>query len=893
MEKYILKFSETGKRDVRMVGGKGANLGELVNAGFPVPPGFSITTAAFELFLERNNLTQYIDKELKGIDIANLAAVKKIAGNIQGLIRGAIMPEDLVSLILGAWRELGVDNLFAVRSSATAEDQLETSFAGQHDSYLNVFGAQQIWVALKNSWASLYNDRAIIYRVKNAIEHSQVKLAVVIQQMVYSDKSGIVFTAEPVTGKRTELVINAGFGLGEALVGGQVMPDIYRVDKKNWSIIERRVGDKQIAIRPAKQASGAFRENLSDDMRWAQVLTDQQIIELAGIAEKIEHHFLGQPQDIEWAIENERLYVVQSRPITGLYPRPHSPLDLDLPRLYFSFNYFQMMADPISPMGQSFIRMVFFRHPKQVSPDDNHYMIPAGGRLFVDLTNLLAFKLFRRNLPGLVSKMLDPIIGEELKLAANREEFHVKRSVTLRWSLIKICWLILPIIMRVIGNIFIWDAKKQKAQMMQAMEQQMTVNAQVLSKATTTLLRLEASSSMIEKITPMLLRYFLHNIASGILSFKILESTLMGMGLDFEVAQLGRGLKGNIVMDMDLAIGDLADLLLANQILAEYIIAHSKESLLVKERLEKIIGGTQFRQALDDFFAKYGFRGQAEIDLARERYCEQQELVIKMILDTLVGKKLNDHRQKQASLANDAETASKNIIKNISLIPVGWLKVFLVKRLIKATRDYLPLREHPKYFLVYHLWLIKKTLVKIAEQLVQDKLIPRANDIYHLTYSEVKELLLSGHQAVSLIQKRKKEYAAYKNLKLPRVITSDGEIIRATRSSSGLPKDALLGVGVSGGIVLGRAKVILDPTTQVLKKGEILVTRFTDPGWTPLFINAIGMVMEVGGIMTHGSIIAREYGLPAVVGVDEATKLIKTGQLIRVNGDLGCVEILE
>lgn len=891
-EKYILAFNEIDGTDLNSVGGKGANLGELVRLGAAVPPGVCITTAAYDEFLKSNDLSEYIYSELDRVKADDLSPVKVVAERIQDKIRQTEIHNGVVIDILHAWQELGENNFFAVRSSATAEDLPEASFAGQHDSYLNVHGQRQILEKVRDCWASLFNERAIIYRLKNAVDHRRVKLAVVLQKMVFSDTAGIVFTADPVNGKRTTILINASFGLGEALVGGLVDPDTYRIDKKNWSIVERRTGSKRIAIRPLKQpGGGTYQERLGDDLGRAEVLRDEQIVELAKLAQAIEVHYGGVPQDIEWAIENRKLFIVQSRPITGLYPAPPNPFDPKNPRIYFSFNYFQMMTDPISPLGQSFIKMALFSQSGGRDPDKNSYIVTAGGRLFMDLTELLAFETFRKILPKFASRMLDPIIGQELEVVIGREEFRIRKSLKTSIALFKAALIAAAVAVRVIGNIFISDAQQRKAKMIRAMESNMAENKHWLESIDNLSRKLGACRILVRRTTPTMRRIFIANLASGILPFKILEAKLSGKGLDYEIAQIGRGLEGNIVMEMDLVIGDLADVLLENQELREYLADNS--SLAALEGIVKIAGGAEFELLLAGFFKKFGFRGQSEIDLSRERYRENKNSILKLIFDTLQGKRLRDHRQKQKELAQAAHEAGQKIIAAVSRESWGGLKAWAVRHSLRAVRQYLPLREHPKYYLMHNLWLIKQVVLEAAAELTRRQCIERPEDIFYLTFCEVKERLASGRSAADLIRQRKQAYAGYRSLKLPRIITSEGEIIRAERPNEGFPEGSILGVSVSAGTVIGRAKVIIDPAKETLSKGEIMVARFTDPGWTPLFINAAGLVMEVGGIMTHGSIIAREYGLPAVVGVEDATKLIRTGQLIRVNGDQGFIEIME
>jgi pyruvate,water dikinase len=359
----VLPFTAVSASDLPIVGGKslcggkGANLGEMTQAGFPIPPGFCITTAAFQQFLTACPTTNSLYKKLEALDVEDVEIVRQVGLEIRTTLSAIPIPDPFSQVILSAWQEAGTEHSYAVRSSATAEDLPDASFAGQQDTFLNVRGPDQILDKVRRCWISLFTDRAILYRIRNNFSHRDVLLSVVVQQMVQPQVSGILFTADPVNGHRHIASIDASYGLGEALVAGLVNPDLYKVDKRTNHIIDRQIGDKQMAVRP-KPDGGIYHETITGPARHQPVLTDVQAIELTQLGTRIESHY-GRPQDIEWCIQDGRIYILQSRPITTLYPLPQPAPDDSSFRLYFSFGHAQVMTDPMPPMGSSIWRILF------------------------------------------------------------------------------------------------------------------------------------------------------------------------------------------------------------------------------------------------------------------------------------------------------------------------------------------------------------------------------------------------------------------------------------------------------------------------------------------------------------------------------------------------------
>src|SRR5438477_5228148 len=404
---YVLGFQEIDRTQVAVVGGKGAHLGELSRIeGICVPAGFCVTTDAFRrIMAEAPSIDDRLDR-LSRLKADDREAIRALSAEIRRILEGIAIPDDLAAAIYKSrpLARLGEQAAYAVRSSATAEDLPTASFAGQHDTYLNVVGKEAILRNISKCWASLFTERAVTYRVQNGFDHRKVHMAVVVQKMVFPQASGILFTADPVTSSRKVLSIDASFGLGEALVSGLVNPDVYKV--LDGRIIDKKISTKKLAIYASKDG-GTKEQEIEPDRQNAQALTDKQILQVARMGRTIEQHF-GCPQDIEWCLVDDDFQIVQSRPITTLFPIP--AVDDQENHVYISVGHQQMMTDPMKPLGLSFWQMTTARP-----------MYEAGGRLFVDVVRDLGSPAIRARL--LVLGQSDPLIGDALRSIVERGDF--------------------------------------------------------------------------------------------------------------------------------------------------------------------------------------------------------------------------------------------------------------------------------------------------------------------------------------------------------------------------------------------------------------------------------------------------------------------------------------
>lgn len=864
MSHFVLGFHEIEKTQLLLVGGKGLNLGELSKIqGIQVPEGFCVTTAGFQKAVKGNETFQALLAQLAMLKVEDRDQISDISRKIRQIIMEAEIPADVVKAVAHYLSQFGEKHAYAVRSSATAEDLPHASFAGQQDTYLNVIGKDAILQHISKCWASLFTERAVIYRMQNGFDHRQVYLSVIIQKMVFPHASGILFTADPMTSNRKLLSIDAGFGLGEALVSGLVSADCYKV--QNGQIPDKRIAAKKLAIYGRAQG-GTETKQIDPDQQMSQALTDGQILQLARIGRQIEAHF-GQPQDIEWCLADDTFYIVQSRPITTLFPIPEANDQEN--HVYLSVGHQQMMTDPIKPLGLSFYLLI--------TPAP---MRKAGGRLFVDVAPRLTTRAGREALLNTVGA--DPLTKDALMTVIERD--FIKLMPNDQTAPIP-------------GN--------GQTDMPVQFENDPTIVSDLMKRNQTSIEELKQNIQA--KSGSDLFDFILEDIqqlkkivfdpqSTAVFMAAINATTWINENMNKWLGEknaadtLSQSVPGNITSEMGLELMDVADVIRPYPEVIDYL-QHAKEDNFLDE-LVKFDGGKEIQDAIYDYLSKYGMRCPGEIDITRPRWSEKPITLVPMILSHIKNFEPNAGNRKFEQGRRAALEKEQELIDRLKQLPDGEQKAKETKRMINLIRNFIGYREYPKYGIVSRYFVYKQALLKEAEQLVQAGVIHEKEDIYYLTFEELHEVARTKKIDNQIISKRKDEYKLYEKLTPPRVITSDGEIITSAYKRENLPPNAIAGLPVSSGVIEGRARVILNMENADLEDGDILVTSFTDPGWTPLFVSIKGLVTEVGGLMTHGAVIAREYGLPAVVGVENATGLIKDGQQIRVHGTEGYIEIL-
>jgi phosphohistidine swiveling domain-containing protein len=893
----VKTLSEVGPEALRLAGGKGANLGALIAAGFPVPPGFCLTTGAYRAFVSANGLQPAILRLAEGARVADGASLDSASAQIRALFAASRLPAELAAEIEAAYAALGrPPAAVAVRSSATAEDLPDMSFAGQHDTYLNIVGVPALLEAVKRCWASLWTARALGYRARYEVPSDELALAVVVQQMVPSEASGVLFTANPLTGKRMETVIDATLGLGEALVSGQVEPDHYVVDTAAGRILEKRLGAKAIAIR-ALSAGGTVTEAATAGNR--QALPDAQILELARLGRRAAQVF-GAPQDMEWAWARGSLAIVQSRPITSLFPLPAAwPTD-DALRVWFSFGVWQGMLDPYTPLGQDMLAGLVASVSRRLgSPQtiaSQRVIVTAAERMYVDITPILRNVIGRNVLTVFVSE-IDPASAGPLKVLTQDPRLAVqggRPKLSLLWRLAP---AVAPLLANVVFNLINPAEGRERAQ--RIIERGLKafswrpVGPEALGDWLSTL------EITVDRLPSVWLPTLLAAVISGQVAFQNLlrlaaASLPNGEALALE---LTRGLPHNVTTEMDLALWRTAIALQADAASRDRVARAEAAELARDYQSGKLPPAAQ--TAVGDFLKRYGARGVGEIDIGRARWREDPTHIFQ-VLQSYLRLKATDGSPEavfQRGAAN-AEAAGRQLVE-ASRQTGGWLRARLVAWLISRVRALAGLRETPKFAVVRLLDVVRQGLLICGQELAAGGLLRQADDLFYLHLDELQNFAIGTGAAgepdsLGLIAERRQTYARERRRRqLPRLLLSDGTAFYETTPATGAAEGVLLGTPVSAGVVEGEAHVILDPRNAQLAPGEILVCPATDPAWTPLFLAAGGLVMEVGGMMTHGSVVAREYGIPAVVGVPQATTRLRTGQRLRVDGSTGRVAILE
>ncbi len=878
-----LPFADIRAADLPLVGGKGANLGEMTNAGFPIPTGFCVTTTAFSQFMDGYAEADALYAELETVS-ADIETARRVGQHVREQLLTVPMPPAIAEAIRTAWQTAGTDEAYAVRSSATAEDLPDASFAGQQDTYLNVIGEEALLDAVRRCWVSLFTDRAILYRVQNNFDHRDVQLSVVVQQMVMSEMSGILFTADPLTGHRHTATIDASFGLGEALVSGLVSPDAYRVDKRDMTIIERQIADKQIAIYPEK-AGGIRQIDLTPTQRAQTVLTDGQIIELAQLGSRVETHY-GTPQDIEWAIADNTLYLLQARPITSLYPIENLQSADGSLHVYFSVGNQQMMTNVMSPLGMSGMRTVL-PMGKAAGEIETATLKVSGGRLFADLTDMMRHSLGKRLIPGVIGQF-DALAPEMLKMATARLGFQRPSNLKPSWAAIRVG---AGIARRVLANLWWRDLTGFAQQATDHLNAGTQARQRQIAQAATPEAKIRTAIDSIQSL-PVVADYWIPTMVAGTVATKLIQRVRQGRADTDALEAFDLAYAGNVVNEMNLAIGDLADLAHQSPQLSAMFADLNTDSAAFLAKAKTLPDSAPFFAAWDRFLAQYGSRASAEIDIRALRWYEEP-LPVLQVIASFLQKEASSHRTQHAELVARREAAVASLIATAEGSRFGRMRTCVLKRMLHVSENGAVLREHHKFALIEILRVAKEAVKEVSEQFSAEGKIDQPDDLFFLSWPELLTFTQGNlPNARDLIAQRRAEIKQYEHTQPPAILTSDGETPAAKYTVEDAPEGALIGNPVSPGIVEGVARVIRDPLTETLDPGDILVAPFTDPGWTPLFINAGGLVMEVGGAMTHGSVVAREYGIPAIVGVPDVTTELQSGQRIRVDGNRGVIEVL-
>ncbi|HXQ39238.1 MAG TPA: PEP/pyruvate-binding domain-containing protein, partial [Anaerolineales bacterium] len=713
---------------------------------------------------------------------------------------------------------------------------------------------------------------------------------------IQSDSSGVLFTANPLTGLLSQSVIDATIGLGEALVSGQVEPDHYVVDMLSKKVVEKKLGAKKISTRGL---SGGGVETITEDASDQQALSDDEILKLASLGEQVQKEY-GSPQDIEWAFVDGNLYLLQARAVTSLYPVPE--VSFDPLKVWFSFGAVQGLLQPITPLGQDSIKLVLagaaglfgFR----LNYENIEFLRVAGERLWIQLDGVV-----RNPIGGRVYKTVLPVIepstAKILTQLANDPRLKAG-SGKIKFSTIgRLLRFFLPLLPRFAHTMHSPEKARDEFQEHLA---RLSGSAALpregdmyerLAKCVI-LLRDQSTIRAFEYVMPRFLPIFAPSVASlGLLTRLAAQSNESDHGVAPLVLEVTRGLPRNVTTEMDLELWNTAKAIRNDSDSLDRFTSASPSELAADYLNGTLPSAAQ--QAIAHFMDLYGMRGVGEIDLGQPRWREAPEPIIQTLQSYL---KISDDFAPDILFergAQRAEAAIDTLAEAARSQHGGWIKQKLVRAAGRRVRALMGAREAPKFYAIRVMGLVRAELLAIGEEFAQAGILENRDDLVFLHIRELDGL--AHHEErnwKALIAERRNRYLREANRKqIPRVLVSDGRAFYEGLGAETDSDDVITGSPVSPGVVEGNVHIVFDPHKSQLAPGEILVCPGTDPAWTPLFMAAGGLVTEVGGMMTHGSVVAREYGIPAVVGVHQATTRLKDGQRIRLDGTAGKIVVLE
>jgi rifampicin phosphotransferase len=839
----VAPLSHFGRDDLMLAGGKGTNLGELSRAGFDVPPGFVITTAAYDLLLQQNDLQTELTGLLAAYDLNNQDAVKDLSQRIHNLVHQASIPEEIEKKILGAYQELG-NGAVAVRSSATAEDLPEAAFAGQQETFLNIVGEEQLIRAVHGCWESLWSERAILYRARQKVEQSTVKLAIVVQQMVPAEVAGVMFTANPITGERNELIIDASPGLGEAVVSGMVTPDHFLVNKRSRRIVEERIGKREVVFRP--RPGGGTEQVLSDEASTPAVaLQPQALSKLSGLGIAIEHHY-GTPQDIEWAWVRDgstagKFFILQARPMTAL-PEPlkvSGPMRLVMPMLAEMWptrpypldmttftgavegaigNFLASIIGRSAPrLDDSFLEtdgvVIQFRPPQ---------VHPSPGML---ITPWIAMWRTRHYDPA--SWQSDPLIDNLITQARAIDERDLQ---TLTW----------------------------------------TQNLKIMHEAL----------ALVPDAMKLRERYF--------------PPALLGLAGLWLLLALARRRNdfGALVSGVRTKTSEINQVLedLATHIRTDRSLQNSfqhTETQQLRAELETSEAGQAFLEQFSSFLERYGHR-ETTLTISQPAWRDRPEIVLE-ILKVLAGTEPRRGEQYEAWQNTRDQLLASSILRSAML-----RRLFL--KSLSGARAFFQIREDTHFYATLMQPTIRRVSLELGRRLVQAGALDAAEEVFHLRLQELEGLRKQWPPADGTIGEIRDLVARRKALResLADKPLFDPRLLNAV-SQAPVGEDVLLsGTSGSPGRARGPVRIVRDISEfGKLQAGDVLVAPVTNPAWTPLFQRAAAVVVDSGGSASHAAIVAREYGVPAVMGTMNGTRVLTDGQWIQVDGSRGLVLKLE
>lgn len=874
---YIRDLSDVGPGDIAVAGGKAVGLGGLIRAGLPVPPGFVLTTAAYSEFVDANNLAAGIQELAALPPEAEPQAYQNASRRISALFATGTMPAGIAAELGAAYGRLGNGTPVAVRSSATAEDLASASFAGQQETTLNVRGMVELSTAVTGCWASLWTARAMSYRAREGVEPGQVRLAVVIQQMVEADAAGVMFTANPANGRRDQTVISAAWGLGESVVSGTVTTDDVVVDAGTGSVLSRRTADKDVMTVYAE--NGTREQPVAAARRREPVLDDREAAELAGHGQRAAEHF-GAPQDIEWARAGGRFFILQSRPITALpEPTAETPESWPVPYpngLYFRASIVEQLPDPLTPLFADLVDGSVAKSLQALMAEALGRNVIRDGDVGLPTVNGYAYYYYRTSGLLRMTGRLVPAVG-----ALARGKAHMGIEGWRGFSH--------PRYEQAIKD---WQAKPPA----ELTGGELLAGAQALLDAGT------VYYTAVQSIIPL--------ATSSELAFRTFYDKLVRRAADPPAQTFLLGYDSEPIR-AEKSLWDLAAWARSDPGLTSVLLERPTTELAECQRTGSPPAGVddalwqEWRFAFREHLDLYG-HAVYNLDFATPVAADDPSTLLATVKFYLRGQGTDPH-ERQRLLTERREALTEQVAARL-----GPRRRAAFLRLLRWAQHTAPIREDALADVGLAWPLLRQMLLELGRRLVASGVITEPADVLWLRFQEVRTavefgLAAPGAQAVitgadrpvraAAVEERRMLWRGQARAAAPQMLPERPWMERAFGSmmpaaSQRQHGDVIKGVGASSGRVTAPARVLGGPRDfGRMEPGDVLVARITTPAWTPLFAMASAIVTDVGGPLSHSSIVAREYGIPAVLGTGAATQRLATGQQVTVDGDAGTVTI--
>jgi len=858
MKNLIYPFSAKKIPKIKEVGGKALSLINMTQADFEVPDGFVLVVDFFKPWIDQVQKM----KSWKAFLKSSSDDFKKHCDAIKGDCKSLTLNNHQIKHLTKSIKGFNENGLFAVRSSSPEEDLDGTSFAGGYETVLGV-NEKTLEKAILHCFISAYDERIVKYKMQNGMKIDKPRIAVIIQKQIDSEQSGVAFSLNPLNNCYDEVVINANFGLGETIVAGKVTPDTFVVDKVKYKILEKKIAEKEHALW-LKSAGGT--KNKKNKHPHKSSLSDKQIKAIANLVKKVERRY-NKPMDIEWAIADDTLYLLQARPITGylpLFPEMLTAPD-EKKKIYLDIIVLtQGFSKPMSVLGLDIWARMLEKAKGPILPRGKNGMVwDIHGRQYLLISNML-------KVGGFMNKVITAYDGPTKIIVENlkKDEYIPdKLPPQLKWYTWRIIKYMIPMLPGMLKGLLKSD---------QALQFYKDADAKIWKGLHTQLMQSDKT--------------FSNQVEQGINEFTFIIEVAGSLGAAiFAKWRLDKMFKGHKVDDLLVGLSmnlpgnptsEMGHLMLKIASYPEFQKTKTAEEFLDKLKKKQYSKG--FMINYQDYIERFGCRGVREIDIAIPRTYENPENIFFQL--------------KQINIENnaikDVKKRSKESYEKLLKIAkkMGKEKKFL--RYFKVHHEMMGYREDPKYIYIVVVDILRHRALRLGKQFVKQRRLENKEQIFDLTIAQVTKAERNKKMPLlPLVEKNTAPYKAVEHIKdWPRIIDSRGRIHQAKRASK---EGELAGDPIAPGIVKGRAKVLSSPYEKPLKRGEILVCRASEPSWTPVFINATAVIMEVGGPLQHGGIIAREYGLPCVSSIDDATKLIRDGDMLEVDGTNGIVKIIK